>query len=165
MNKKRNFLGFSLIIIGSLLTFLFALAFSEKGLFEINSNNKEENPQFSISNSNSLLALSNPSNPGPKVIEKKKVIITAYSSTVGQTDDTPFITASGKRVKWGIVANNKYPFGTKIRIPELFGEEIFVVEDRMARKKWDYHIDIWFPSRQKAENFGSKKTYIEVLEG
>ena len=165
MDKKRNFLVFSLIIGVSLSTFLFALAFSEKGLTEINSNNKEKGLQFSISNSNSLLALSNPSNPGPKVIEKMKVIVTAYSSTVEQTDDTPFITASGKRVKWGIVANNKYSFGTKIRIPELFGEEIFIIEDRMHQRKKDNHIDIWFSSYQKAKNFGAKKTYIEVLEG
>jgi len=51
--------------------------------------------------------------------KKILVVITAYSSTVDQTDDTPFITANGSFVRDGIVANNMLPFGTKIKIPEL----------------------------------------------
>ncbi|MDP3003980.1 MAG: hypothetical protein Q8N43_00505, partial [Candidatus Azambacteria bacterium] len=35
-----------------------------------------------------------------------KVVLTAYSSTPDQTDDTPFITASNTRVRDGIVAAN-----------------------------------------------------------
>lgn len=93
-----------------------------------------------------------------------KVVVTAYSSTPDQTDDTPFTTASGKQVTDGIIANNMLPFGTKVMIPELYGDKIFVVEDRMNKKKSDYHIDIWMPDRTLALNFGVKTAEIQVLE-
>ncbi len=111
---------------------------------------------------NSLLAMSNPE--APVKVKKVKVVVTAYSSTTWQTDDTPFITASGKTVEQGIVANNLLAFGTEIRIPELYGDEIFVVEDRMNWKKGYYHVDIWFPEYEQAKDFGAKSTYIEILE-
>jgi len=111
---------------------------------------------------NSLVAISNPAEPIR--IKKVKVIITGYSSTTWQTDDTPFITASGKCVKDGIIANNMLPFGTRVRIPELYGDKIFVVEDRMNPKKSYYHVDVWFENYSQAKNFGAKTTYIEVLE-
>jgi len=103
-------------------------------------------------------------NVAQKAVKTIKVIVTAYSSTPEQTDDTPFITASGKEVADGIIANNMLPFGTKVRIPKLYGDKIFVVEDRMNRRKSDYHIDIWFPTYTQAKNFGVKTVDIEVLE-
>ena len=101
--------------------------------------------------------------PEPKVVRVIKVMATAYSSTPHETDDTPFITASGSNVRDGIIANNMLVFGTKVRLPELYGEKIFVVEDRMNSRKSNYHIDIWFPSNREAKNFGAKLTNIEVL--
>lgn len=92
------------------------------------------------------------------------VIVTAYSSTVAQTDEDPFVTAAGTWVRDGIVANNKLPFGTKITIPEIYGDKIFTVEDRMNRRKSDNHFDVWFPSYWDALDFGAKKTYIEIIE-
>ncbi len=114
---------------------------------------------------NTLIPISNPSYPEPKVIKKLSVVITAYSSTLWETDEDPYITAAGTWVREGIVANNYFPFGTKIRIPEIYGDRIFIVEDRMNWKKGNYHFDIWFSSHQAAENFGAKRTFIEVLEG
>ena len=99
-----------------------------------------------------------------KVVKKIKMIVTAYSSTPEQTDNTPFITASGKSVIDGIVANNMLPFGARIRIPELYGDKIFVVEDRMHQRKGKYHLDVWLSEYLQARNFGAKITYIEVLE-
>ena len=93
-----------------------------------------------------------------------KVVITAYSSTPDQTDDTPFITASGKYVVDGIIANNMLPFGTRVMIPELYGNKIFTVEDRMASYKSKYHIDIWMADRTSAIDFGAKTTEIQVIE-
>lgn len=93
-----------------------------------------------------------------------KVVVTAYSSTPDQTDDTPFITASGKHVAEDIVANNMLPFGTKIKIPALYGDKIFTIGDRMNKKKSDYHIDLWMPTRTMALNFGVKTADIQVLE-
>lgn len=103
-------------------------------------------------------------NEAQKAVKKIKVVVTAYSSTESQTDDSPFITASNKYVKDGIVANNMLPFGTKIRIPELYGDKIFVVEDRMNKRMGNHRFDIWFPSQTLALNFGVKTTEIEILE-
>ena len=120
--------------------------------------------KLAIIQENSLLSLSDPSAPEPRVIQKINVIITAYSSSPWETDSNPYITAAGTRVREGIVANNYLPIGTKIKIPELYGDKIFVVEDRMNWKKGYYHVDIWFPSYWEAKQFGAKKTYIEILE-
>jgi len=114
---------------------------------------------------NSVLAVSEHFNPEPKVIKKMKVIITGYSSTIWETDETPELTASGTLVREGVVANNGLPIGTKIKIPELYGDKIFVVEDRMNWQKGKYFVDIWFPDYFEAKNFGAKRTYIEILEG
>ena len=100
-----------------------------------------------------------------QVAKTIKVVVTAYSSTPDQTDSTPFITASGEHVADGIAANNMLPFGTKFRIPSLYGDKVFSVQDRMASYKSKYHIDIWMPDRTSAINFGVKTTDIEILQG
>jgi len=136
------------------------------GFFVFRDNNEgivEDAPAFLFSQGSFLIPLANPENPPLKVVRTINTIITAYSSTPGQTDDTPFTTASNKDVRDGIVANNYLPFGTKIRIPELYGDKVFVVEDRMSWKKSNYHFDIWFPNYEQALVFGAEQTYIEIL--
>mgnify|MGYP001574462030 FL=1 len=88
------------------------------------------------------------------------VTVTAYSSTPDQTDATPFITASGTRVRDGVAAANFLPFHTKIRLPEAFGGKVFIVEDRMKR---DDLVDIWFSTREEALAFGVRNLKIEIL--
>lgn len=97
-----------------------------------------------------------------EVREVREVWVTAYSSTPDQTDSTPFTTASGNKVRNGIVACNFLRFGTKVQIPELFGEEIFVVDDRMHRRKTNF-VDVWMPTREEALKFGITRTHIVVL--
>jgi len=92
-----------------------------------------------------------------------KVLVTGYSSTPEETDEDPFITASGKMVKDGIVAANFLPFGTKVRFPFLYPEKIFVVEDRMHHRFSKNRVDIWFPSKELALEFGAKETIMEIL--
>ena len=108
------------------------------------------------------------SNKAKNVTKTLKVVITAYSSSWDETTGIPgvagTITASGKKVANGIVANNKLPFGTKIRIPSLYGDKIFVVEDRMNKRMGEYRFDIWMPSKQEAKIFGVQKVEIEILE-
>jgi len=87
--------------------------------------------------------------------------ISAFSSTPDQTDNTPFVTANGTLVHDGVVASNAFPFGTKIQIPALFGNKIFTVEDRMA-KKFKNSIDIWMTTRSKALYFGVATTNVLV---
>lgn len=99
----------------------------------------------------------------PVVVANNWVVITAYSSTPDQTDSTPFITASGTHVRDGIIACNFLRFGTKVKIPALFGDKIFVVEDRMALKN-SHKIDIWFETREQAKQFGLKVAEVEVLK-
>ena len=99
-----------------------------------------------------------------KPIKTYYMLITGCSSTEDQTDSDPFITASMKYVEDGIVANNLLPFGTKLRIPELFGDKEFVVEDRLHWRKGKYNLDFWFETREQALNFGVKKATIEIIE-
>lgn len=98
-----------------------------------------------------------------KVAYTKYVTLTAYSSTVDQCDSTPFITANGTHVHDGTIAANFLRFGTKVRIPEYFGDQIFTVEDRTHPRYGD-RVDIWMETRQQALNFGKRRLKIEVLE-
>lgn len=90
--------------------------------------------------------------------------VTGYSSSFDETDEDPWITAINTTPRWGIVASNDLPFGTKIMIPDLFGNQIFVVEDRMHHR-FLKRIDIWFPSKQQALQFGfHPNVIIKILE-
>jgi len=92
-----------------------------------------------------------------------RVTVTGYSSSPYETDSSPYITASGDWVQDGVVAANFLSFGAKLKIPELFGDKIFTVQDRMHPRK-GYQVDIWFPSRGEALEFGAHYTYIELIE-
>lgn len=94
----------------------------------------------------------------------KRVVVTAYNSEPGQTDDTPFITAWGTRVRDGIIATNDLPRGTRVRFPEAFGHKVFIVEDRMnSRYTGTGRVDIWMVEKSDAINFGAKYLTMEVL--
>lgn len=92
--------------------------------------------------------------------------ITAYTSDVAQTDDTPCITASGlnlcERNQEDIVAANFLPLGTRVRIPELYGDRVFYVQDRM-NARYDKHMDIWMRNYSDAKHFGLQYVEIEVF--
>lgn len=124
---------------------------------------------LSIIHGHTLMQINNPVTPvstisGPTCpINKKSVVITAYSSTIEETDASPFITASGTYVRDGIIAANFLKIGTQVKIPALYGDKIFVVEDRMAPKNHN-KVDIWMPSKTAALQFGVKKAEIVVLE-
>jgi len=92
----------------------------------------------------------------------RTVWVTAYSSTPEETDDTPFTTASMTRVRDGILAANFLEFGTRVQIPALFGDKVFVVEDRMHRRKTNF-VDVWMPTKEDAINFGIHHTEIVIL--
>lgn len=98
----------------------------------------------------------------PTATKIMHVTLTGYSSTPDQTDDTPFIAASGKYVYDGMIAANFLPFGTRVKIPELFGDKIFTVDDRM-HKRFNDRVDIWFPDRTSAIRFGIKNAEIVIL--
>lgn len=92
--------------------------------------------------------------------------LTAYTSDVAQTDDTPCITASGldvcERNIENVVAANFLPIGTRVRIPELFGDRVFYVEDRMNARYY-YKMDVWMREIDDARTFGLQFATVEVF--
>ena len=108
----------------------------------------------------SLRALSNIPKPSEgKAVRTFVAEVSAYSSEVGQTDDSPFITALGTRVRKGIIANNCLSMGTKVEI----GGAIYVVEDRMNRRYGCEHFDIWFADTAEAWEFGRQQLKLSVI--
>jgi len=99
------------------------------------------------------------------------VTMTAYSSDVAQTDSTPCIPAdstynlcehyeeNGAR---DTIAANFLPLGTQVRFPDIHGDRIFVVRDRMnARYGWG-RGDFWMPIYNEAKNFGVQRVKMEI---
>ena len=115
-----------------------------------------------------------PSFPDMAEAEPRKVILavmTAYSSDVGQTDDSPCIPADStydlcehynQEGEQNTIATNFLPLGTKVKFPELYGDKIFVVRDRMNARYGYGRGDIWMPSRAEAVSFGVKRVKMEV---
>lgn len=103
-----------------------------------------------------------------KIAKIINATVTAYSSHWSETTGIPgvpgTVTASGKQVSPEIVANNGLPFGTKIKVPALYGDKIFIVGDRMNKRMGSHRFDFWFSTRSEALNFGVKNVEIEVLE-
>lgn len=98
---------------------------------------------------------------------KMAVVATAYSPRPQETDSTPFITAAGTRVRDGIIAANFLPLGTLVKIPELFGDKIFTVADRMNRRythAYPHRIDVFFYDTKKALRFGKQSLMLEVVD-
>ncbi len=102
--------------------------------------------------------------PAPSVTKRFRASVSAYSSTKDQTDGSPFTTASGTTVHEGTIAMNGVRFGTKVRIPDHFGDRVFVVEDRMSARYGRNHTDIWMPSRAEALKWGRRTVTVEILQ-
>lgn len=169
MDRNQKIYGLLLILaigfVGILLFFEFSAPITEADFVAEVSVYGQEMPKLVIFEKSFLATVSRPYFTGANPTRKIRVVVTAYSSTPWETDDNPYVTASGALVEDGIIANNLLAFGTKVRIPELFGDKVFVVQDRLNWRKGYYQVDIWFPSYWQALNFGVKRTYIEVLEG
>lgn len=108
-------------------------------------------------------------------IIKHQVEVTIYNAEECQTDSTPFITASNKKVKIGYIAlsrdlEEKYnlQFGDVIYIPKLSNYEgiltdFFIFEDRM-NKRFTNAVDIFLWSKKDAVNFGRKQFEIYIIK-
>jgi 3D (Asp-Asp-Asp) domain-containing protein len=122
-----------------------------------------DKPIISVT-TNAIEGFATPSGTVSKVLRKTYFVeVSAYTSEVAQTDDSPFITAKGTHVRDGIVATNMFPFGTTIKIPKLYGDKIFVVEDRM-NKRYQNNVDIWFTDKTEALKLGRRQLQIEVIQ-
>ncbi len=156
--KLRKYLKLPFLLV-SLLVFTFPHLTASQAI---------GNKNYSIGPvSNETIRPYNSGQPLPEAPDKQpkktmKIMVTAYSSEVAQTDDTPFITAFGTRVRDGIVATNFLPKGTIVRFPDVYGDKEFVVEDRM-NKRYYYHMDIWMAEKGSAVTFGAKVLNMEIL--
>ena len=91
------------------------------------------------------------------------ITATAYTSREQETDSSPFIAAWGDHVFWGMLASNAFPRGTKIQIPEYFGDKMFSVLDTM-NPRYYHHIDLWMPELADAKAWGTKYVEIKVYK-
>jgi len=96
-----------------------------------------------------------------------KVVVTGYSSSIRETDSTPFITAANTPTREGVLALSRdlltrytpgapFSFGDRVEIP---GVGYFIVEDSM-NARWSNRADIWFSSRTDALRFGVRQVYL-----
>lgn len=93
---------------------------------------------------------------------KITAIVTAYTSSVDETDDTPFITASGERTQIGTIAcPSKYDFGTVVVIE---GRQ-YKCSDRMNKRYRDQErFDVWVLTKAEAFEWGIKELNIKIIE-
>jgi len=93
--------------------------------------------------------------------EGHPLVFTAYNALVGQTDDTPNITASNKEIFPGVLALSRelitrYGHGGNIK----YGDKVWVVvpmqvEDTM-NKRWRGRGDVFMLDYDKARQFGRR---------
>jgi 3D (Asp-Asp-Asp) domain-containing protein len=120
----------------------------------------------------------------PKTTGRSLVVrSTAYNSMPGQTDASPFKTATGARTRFGIVALSRdllrsIPYGSKVVLEDMgswsngsgrgkynamLSKMIFVVEDTMHPRKRST-VDVWFPARRQAIQWGARRLRIRVVQ-
>jgi len=87
--------------------------------------------------------------------------VSAYTSDIAETDDTPFTTASGARTEHGVIAcPRKYDFGTQVKIKG----EIYTCEDRMNIRYDGEHFDIWMEHKTDAYNWGRRLIEVKIIK-
>ncbi len=184
-----NIAFFSVLVVSLLLLFVFSEgeALPKEGekkeffLSSLNEDLQKEIPNNSIitDDDSALIASSSLNYQKPPVQEniveeekdyqKRWVRLTAYSPLDPLAQEgmcfsgNPSLTASGTIARDGVVAANFLPFGTKIKIPALYGDKVFTVEDRMS-SRFTNTVDIVVPSQREAINFGVKNAYIKILQ-
>ncbi|MFN3267610.1 MAG: 3D domain-containing protein, partial [Deinococcales bacterium] len=107
---------------------------------------------------------------------------TAYNSHVSQTDSTPFVTATGARTRFGVVALSRdllrrIPYGSIVRIEDMgnwangrgrgkysrmLSGVNFIVEDTMHPRKRNT-VDVWMPTRRDAIQWGARQIRVTVI--
>ncbi len=88
--------------------------------------------------------------------------VTKYSSEIGQTDNSPFITANGDYVGHGTIAcPGNLPFGT---IVEIVGVK-YTCNDRMSeRYRSGNYFDVWTDSTAEAMQWGRQQKEIIIYD-
>jgi len=94
-----------------------------------------------------------------------KVTVTAYSPDEHQTDSTPLLTASQKRVSTKYVALSRdleSEYGLNFGDSVILNGVEYEFQDRM-NKKWTKRVDRFFWSRAEALQFGKQDGVLEVV--
>lgn len=91
------------------------------------------------------------------------VVVTAYTLSKDETDDTPCIGAGNHNLcelskTTKVCASNMFPLHTKIYIEGIGECEIL---DRMNRR-YKNRVDVLFDTKQKAINFGKQTKQIII---
>ena len=101
--------------------------------------------------------------------------VTAYSARISETDSTPLITASGQKVREGIIAvsrdlySNGWTFGKKVIIS---GMGVFEIQDKMGRTRrkgkkrviQTKSLDIFMGNTDKAIIFGRQRLIVKLIK-
>lgn len=96
----------------------------------------------------------------------RSLTVTAYSPRPEESDSSPHLTASNKRVRQGIVAVSRdlfdlgWVFGKKVYIKD-FG--IFTIDDLMAGDKRN-HVDIFMDDTAAAQSFGRRVLNVSLVD-
>jgi len=147
-NKK-----FSVLIFAILLAIFCLPRISSFAYFQLD-------PDNFIDQIQQFIKINNPEKP--QII---RLYVTAYSSTIKETDNTPCIAASGYNLcehdLENVVACNFLPFGTKVKFPELNRDKVYTVVDRM-HERYNSRLDIWKKNRDDAKSFGKKYLTVEI---
>jgi 3D (Asp-Asp-Asp) domain-containing protein len=129
-----------------------------------------------------LEELTNAKAYGPEANPRYLLRATGYNSMVSQTNSQPFITATGARTQWGIVAVSRdllhadIPYGSLVRIrdlgsvqgrgygkyQDLLDQQLFIVEDTLHQRKRQ-QIDVWFEHLHEALEWGKRQVEVEVV--
>jgi len=121
---------------------------------------------------------------GPEPTPRFVLRATGYNSLASQTDSSPFVTATGARTRFGVVAvsrdllGSSLPYGSLVRLKDLGSyytgrgagafqalldsQGLFIVEDTMHARKTQ-QIDVWFPEYSTAISWGVRKVEVEVV--
>lgn len=87
--------------------------------------------------------------------------VTAYTSDIGETDDTPNLMADGTNTRAGAIAcPSKYSFGTRVVIED---DEYFCADRMNKRYRDSEHYDVWVSSKSEAFKWGRRTLTIKIL--
>lgn len=87
--------------------------------------------------------------------------VSAYTSSVDETDDTPNINAAGTKPGPGSIAcPSRYEFGTEI----VIRDESYFCDDRMnPRYSGGDYFDIWMETKPEAFQWGRRQVEVKVI--
>ncbi len=107
-----------------------------------------------------------PLNKDIKTQKAIRISLTAYTSSIEECQGDPCITANGfnlcRQDQEDTIATNRLPLGTKVKIPELYEDKVFVVRDRMNKRYYN-RADIWMQEKEKAIQFGIKRNVKLII--